>query len=74
MNKAFMKYVLGSTDGRRNTIGDAVRLAKNQLIMAGPGEEYDHTANKLQYTLLGDPALTLASPTLTAVVDSINGQ
>lgn len=81
MNKAFMKYVLGSTDGRRNTIGEAVRLAKNALVNGIESvqdnrtvTEYDRTENKLQYTLLGDPALTLAAPTLEAVVDSINGK
>jgi len=72
MNKAFVRYVLGSTDGRRNTIGEAVRLAKNSLVTGTA--EYDRTENKLQYTLLGDPALTLAAPTLQAVVDSINGK
>ncbi len=70
MNKAFMTHVLGSTDGVRNTIGEAVRLAKNELISSGS----DLSANKLQYTLLGDPALALAAPTLSIVVDSINGQ
>ena len=69
MNKAFMTHVLGRTDGVRNSIGEAVRLAKNELISSGS----DLSANKLQYTLLGDPALTLAAPTLSMVVDSING-
>jgi hypothetical protein len=70
MNKAFMRYVLGTTDGRRNTIGDAARLAKNWLVANGD----DRTENKFQYVLLGDPALTLASPTLHAVIDSIGGK
>ena len=34
----------------------------------------DQTANKLQYTLLGDPALRLAIPTVPVVIDSINHQ
>ena len=33
----------------------------------------DLTCNKLQYTLLGDPALHLATPQQEIVVDSING-
>lgn len=69
INLAFMKYVLGYTDGRPNTIGEAQRLAKNELIATGR----DQTANKLQYSLLGDPALALKLPVLEAVVDSING-
>ena len=70
MNKAFMDNVLGSTNGRRISIGEAARLAKNELIANG----LDRTANKLQYTLLGDPALVLPAPTQNIVVDSINGQ
>ena len=64
MNLAFMREVLGGI-----TVGEAVRLAKNSLITT----RQDHTTNKLQYTLLGDPALHLAYPTLRAVVDDING-
>ena len=70
MNNAFMMRVLGTTNGRRNSIGEAVRLAKNALISNGR----DMTTNKLQYTLLGDPALVLAAPTINIGIDSINGQ
>ena len=70
MNNAFMRHVLGTTNGRRNTIGEAVMKAKNQLI----NDSRDMTTNKLQYTLLGDPAIVLAAPTMEVVVDSINGQ
>lgn len=65
MNLAFSKYVL-SPDC---TIGEAVRLAKCELVNQGS----DTSPNKLQYTLLGDPALKLACPRQTVVVDSING-
>ncbi len=65
MNTAFTKYVL--TPGI--SIGEAVRLAKCELVSKGT----DLTANKLQYTLLGDPALHLATPQQEMVVDSING-
>ena len=75
MNRAYTKYVLDSDDqGRRYTIGEAARLAKNLLMTAtGQGNTIgtDRTTNKLQYTLLGDPALTLALPTMQAVIDSI---
>ena len=66
MNLAFTKHVL--TPG--NTIGEAVRLAKCELVSKGS----DLTCNKLQYTLLGDPALQLAIPQQQMVVDSINGR
>ena len=65
MNLAFTRYVL--TPGI--TIGEAARLAKCELVNKGT----DLTANKLQYTLLGDPALQLATPKQEIVVDSING-
>ena len=78
MNCAFLKYLLGSTDGRRHTLGDAVRLSKNDVrsININPEDpRYEsHSINKLHYTLLGDPALTLAAPTMEVVIDSINGQ
>ena len=78
MNRAYTRYVLGRDDeGRRYTIGEAARLAKNLLMTpASQGNDIgmDQTANKLQFTLLGDPALTLAAPTLQMVVDSINGE
>ena len=65
MNMAFTNYVL--TPGI--SIGEAARLAKCELVSKGS----DLTCNKLQYTLLGDPALRLATPQQEIVVDSING-
>ncbi len=70
MNLAFTDHVLNrETDGRLIPIGEAVRLTKNMLIDA----KTDRTQNKLQYTLLGDPAMRLAAATLGIEVDSING-
>ena len=65
MNLAFTKHVL--TSGM--AIGEAVRLAKCELVE----KSSDLTCNKLQYTLLGDPALQLNTPRQKMVVDSING-
>ena len=73
MDRTFMKHVLSSTNGEINSIGEAARLAKNDLVT--PSSPYrDYTENKLQYTLLGDPALKLAVPTGKVVIDRINGQ
>lgn len=66
MNLAFTKYVLSPGI----PIGEAVRLAKCELVSTGR----DISPNKLQYTLLGDPALSLACPQDEVVIDSINGQ
>ena len=70
MNLAFTKHVLGSTNGRRNTIGEAARQAKCEMVE----KRSDLSPNKLQFTLLGDPALTLAAPTQEIVIDEIDGQ
>lgn len=70
INMAYLRYVLGQQNGKNTTIGEAARLAKNLMITTGQ----DRTDNKLQYTLLGDPAIALNAPTGTIVIDSINGQ
>lgn len=70
MNMAFMTEVLDVADGRV-PVGEAARRAKVHLVEGRFGG--DVTVNKLQFTLLGDPAMKLALPTLDAVVDSING-
>lgn len=69
INKAFIEQLFTPVAGGYVSLGEAQRLAKNWLIT---GKE-DLTTNKLQYSLLGDPALTLNIPTLDAVIDSING-
>lgn len=70
MNSTFMKYVLSYDDnGKPTTVGEAQRLTKCQLISSST----DKTANKLQFQLLGDPAVALKLPTEQIVIDSING-
>lgn len=69
LNIAFMKHVLRTIDGKPITLGEAQRLTKNEMIVTGQ----DRTQNKLQYSLLGDPAMSLILPSETVVVDSING-
>ena len=69
MNMTFLRHVLSQQDGKPITIGEAQRLAKNEMIRLGS----DRTVNMLQYQLLGDPALALNMPTASVVIDSING-
>ena len=66
MNTTFTGYVLNPG----YSIGEAVRQAKCDLVEQGR----DTSPNKLQYTLLGDPALKLTCPQPDIVIDSINGQ
>ena len=70
INTAFLKHVLSFTNGKPTTLGEAQRLAKCELINSSS----DLTPNKLQYALLGDPALSLNLPTLEVKVETINGQ
>lgn len=69
LNVAYVNYLLGKTGGRRSTMGEALQLAKAELV----SRKSDNTINKLKYTLLGDPALYLAIPQGQVVVDKING-
>ena len=75
MNRYFMQYLFArNTTGKegRNRIGDAIRLAKNSII--SDGREAGYMENKLQYALLGDPALTMGNPLQKIVLDKINDQ
>lgn len=70
INKEFMKQVLASTNsGEPVAVGDALRRAKCNLVTFSN----DLSVNKLQFVLLGDPALRLKTPALRLVVDSFNG-
>ena len=73
MNRYFMQYLFSqstSAKKERNRIGDAIRLAKNSII--SDGREAGYLENKLQYALLGDPALTMGNPLQHVIVDKIN--
>ena len=77
MNQLFTKFVLSESDGKDVSVGEAARMAKASLagmVTEIPaGMKYsDLSANKLQYTLLGDPALRLNIPTMAIRVDSVN--
>ena len=70
INKEFSKQLMQPVStGEIIAVGDAVRTAKNNVIALGS----DRTVNKLQYVLLGDPALRLKYPKYRVVVDRMNG-
>lgn len=70
INKAFMSELLSSVkSGEKVAVGDAVRRAKCKVITSGT----DTSVNKLQFILLGDPALRLKTPEYGIVVDKFNG-
>lgn len=74
INRAFLRRVLSQKGGKPITIGEAHRLAQNDVMTGGiSSQETDVSENHLQYSLLGDPALALNQPAYQVVVDSING-
>jgi hypothetical protein len=65
LNSYFYQHVFKrDATGEYNRLGDVVRLTKNSI-------NYD--SNKLNFILLGDPALRLAIPNYNVVTDSLNG-
>lgn len=79
INRGFVKYAFAKdSDGKRYTMGDALRLTKCELIANTAGDKQaiglDRTINKMKYVLLGDPALALSYPDSGIRIDSINGK
>ena len=71
INKEFMKQVLAPVNsGEKLALGDALRRTKCNLITFAS----DLSVNKLQYVLLGDPALRLKIPEYGFVVENFNGK
>jgi hypothetical protein len=65
LNQNFFKYVFRKDSQQKPyKLGDILRLTKN---ISGSG------INKRNFTLLGDPALTLTYPLYNIITDSING-
>lgn len=70
INQAFMRILLTpDANGNYPTVGDAMRMAKCAVIADGS----DLSENKLEYVLIGDPALQLQIPRYRVVVDRFNG-
>lgn len=73
LNRYFMRRVLGSNDeGERYTIGEALALAKCDIIGNGNISKLD-SLNKAQYVLIGDPAIRLQTPTYKVTIDGVDG-
>ncbi|MBR3613437.1 MAG: type IX secretion system sortase PorU [Bacteroidaceae bacterium] len=74
INRAFMEVLLSPVhNGLPQAVGDAVRRAKNNVITAGASDATDFSENKLQFVLLGDPALRLKLPQYSFVIEKFNG-
>lgn len=75
LNSRFVQHAFSTDDsGRRITLGEALMLAKADLTDSGSGAGYsDYSTNKLQYALIGDPAIVVGNPVDEVILDSING-
>ncbi len=69
MNDNYLKFALEPKQGKDYlSLGEAVRAAKNYTYQTS-----GDVTNNRKFTLLGDPALTLAFPKLNTLITSING-
>ena len=66
LNQAFIKHIFDKPNGKRLRLGDIMRLAKCDISLA-------NDRNKLNFSLIGDPALTLAYPDYHVEVEEFNG-
>lgn len=69
LNSHFYRYVFqyDTTNHRMPTMGEVMRNAKNRMYINGD-------INSRNFTLMGDPGLTLAYPKLNAQITAINGK
>lgn len=77
LNRNFMSHVLAlKNNGERFTIGEALAQAKGDILTLTPSKRYltkNDTLNKVHFVLLGDPAMTLITPTHKVKIDKFNG-
>jgi Peptidase family C25 len=69
MNNNYLQFALQpDANGKYKTLGDAMKDAKNYTYQTS-----GDVANNRKFTLLGDPALTLAFPVLKVRATKVNG-
>ena len=66
LNQVLMRHVFSQPDGERLRLGDIMRLSKQDEALATD-------RNKLNFALVGDPALTLAYPGYIVEIDEFDG-
>jgi hypothetical protein len=68
LNKIFVEQLFTKQNNQYPTIGEAVRLAKNNTI-----NQTGDALNSRKFALLGDPAMKLAYPLYNIQLQSLNG-
>ncbi len=72
LNRYFSQYLFEKNEhGEHNSVGEALRQAKGSMVASGG--DSGQPQNKLQYALLGDPALFFGRFQAHVVLDSIDG-
>jgi hypothetical protein len=66
VNKQFLQHLFDRKDGQYLSFGDVFKEAKNS-------QELDGDSNKLNFILLGDPAMKLAYPGYSMKLTAVNG-
>ena len=75
INYLFSKYVFARDENNcRLSLGDAMRVAKCSMITTDNPSLIDMSNNKLNYVLIGDPALIIGNADYRMVVDELNGR
>ena len=67
LNQAFIRHVFSRPDGKRLRLGDIMRISKCDASLLAD-------QNKLNFTLIGDPALTLAYPEYHIEIEEFAGR
>lgn len=66
LNRAFINQVFNKTDGSQASLGELIRRTKQSSAL-------QNDQNKLNFALIGDPALKLSYPLYTARITAIDG-
>lgn len=75
INRYFMSHVLGNGDDQTAyTIGEALALAKCDILDSKMYLSKTDTINKVHFVLMGDPAIRLVTPTYKVKIDMFNGK
>lgn len=73
INQKFMSHVLATkASGDHYTIGEALALAKCDIIATSKYIADRDAKNKSHYVLIGDPAISLATPTYKVNIEKFN--
>lgn len=75
LNRNLMSHLLAKKDnGEPYTIGEALAQAKMDILTSKRFYSKYDTINKVQFVLIGDPAIQLPQPTYKIQIDQVDGK